>query len=80
MKRHTLTVLSILFGAFFMLAPLGVMQLTVLRAEAIDSLPLRSLAVLVLLVLGVFLFLGTTYIATHLVVRFFRRDSGPGAA
>ena len=72
MKRIILTVLSIVFGAFIMLAPLGVMLVAVLRVEKIESALWRPLAVLGLLVLGVILFIGTTYFSTHMVVRFFR--------
>jgi hypothetical protein len=81
MKRMILTFLSILLGAFIMLAPLFVMLYAVLSVESIESIVWRPLAILGLLLLGVVLFIGTTYISTHLVVRFFRhKPSSPPAA
>ncbi len=80
MKRIVLTILSILLGAFLMLVPLYYLLQGVLQVEQIRSALWHPLAVLALLVGGVLMLVGSTYISTHLVVFFFRRKPESPAA
>jgi cytochrome c biogenesis protein CcdA len=72
MKRFFLTTVSILFGVALFFVPISIMLYSALEIEKLPQRWLHPPAVVLAVLAGVLLFVATTYISTHLVVRLFR--------
>jgi putative effector of murein hydrolase LrgA (UPF0299 family) len=77
MKRYLLTAISILFGAVFLFVPVSVMVYATLEIEKLRATWKHPFAVVAAVAGGTLLFVTTTYLATHLVVRLFRTPESP---
>jgi putative effector of murein hydrolase LrgA (UPF0299 family) len=76
MKKALATALSILLGAALFFVPISVMLYAALEMEKLRETWLRGPAIVLALVAGVLLFVATTFVSTHLVVRLFRQPNG----
>jgi cytochrome c biogenesis protein CcdA len=72
MKKLFRTAVSILFGVALFFVPISIMLYSALEIEKLSQRWLHPPAVVLAVLAGVLLFVTTTYISTHLVVRLFR--------
>jgi hypothetical protein len=80
MKMILASVFTVLLTIVMTLAAMFTLVRATLYVTSIPSSLQRALAVTAELFLGVFLLLGTTWLATHLAVRIFRDTASPASA
>ena len=78
MKRMVVAVLAMLLGVGMTLAAVLILLRATLYIEQMNSPPLRAVAIVATLCLGMVLLLGSVYLSMRLAVRIFgRRESPP---